>query len=84
MALLTCPGCGKREQLDLHGRYLITCDCGKQFTAVILRAKPLPPTQVVCPNCGSSEEMPLPQQALQLTCTECGHQFILSPTSQDE
>ncbi len=63
MTQIRCPNCGMIDQVELEGSYLVTCGrCDQKFTAVIVRARPLPQVEVVCPQCASTQQLRLSLQ----------------------
>lgn len=80
MARIHCPGCGRVEEVDLQGRYLVKCDqCQKEFVAYILKHKPLEQVNVTCPQCGAIEPLFFSGPGkLKVTCQQCGSEFVFS------
>lgn len=83
MTQIRCPNCGMIDQVELEGSYLVTCGrCNQKFTAVIVRARPLPQVEVVCPQCASTQQLRLSSKtSLKVECGQCGHQFTFHSSS---
>lgn len=79
MAQIRCPKCGYSENIDLSGRFLVTCgQCGQKFSVAIVPSSPLPVAKVTCSQCGAAHELALRYgTAVQVNC-QCGHQFTFT------